>query len=1219
MTAPDPTPDDSLDITLPPRPYPGLRPFRKSEWPIFFGREPMTDDVIQQLIAKRFVMVHGDSGCGKSSLLKAGVFSRLEQQNVRGGLAWRTCSFEPGRDPLGRLAQSLSDLKAGGPAPPDVTLDIRRALNLGGHAPEAIARMLLRDERDHLCILADQFEELFAFVRASGRREEASLLVQLLVGILEKPPRGLYAVATMRSEFLGECAQFTGFAEAVNRSPYLVPRMAHSDLIRAIREPATLYDGQVSLDLAERLIADAGAGQDELPLIQNGLMLLHRAKLPAAAMSAWRLETSDYKAANLTLLLSNYADSLVAKDQEPVVESVFRALAQINAEGRAIRRPQTFKTLCDVSGASAETLNRVLLPFRQEGASLLRPYGDTPLVDSDEVSITHEALIRCWKKIADRSSGWLHREFRDRLIWQALEVQARSFQADPSNVLSPTTAQDRATWLKGKSQAWAELNRSDTWPLVQALVQESVAVAQRAREKEARRRRRVVSSAIVLAVVFAGLAVWIFTVSLGRRRALDTANDATAKSLWSRLDFVSGPELTDDELRALWEIANAHPDVRREFVNKLMEKQNVTNMSRRPDAVVRAIGLQWPEAQRAAIWDAVLTALENAKSDLDPQALLAVSRELPGRPSLAQQQRQVDAFRMALQPGSKTDVAQALRRFSAGRPRPEDCTPAIDAIIDALIANPPRDLTGQFRFLPGLPSAGKAEQAFRELGPRLIADAEADKDTSAQVEALRAVAARVPKERVRELAPLVKLLTKPPRPHASELVVDVLLSSDAWSSDEGRTIVAPALEPLVKAKSIDEIFAFAPVLQLAPGALTDAQAQNVLTKLVRSMSPGGSERVSLTIHRIAGQLPQSQRSLLRETLLKSVTATTDPKRLEQIATALRVVPGAADRADQLALDVAVRELQKPGSATRLRAAAYVVGAVSSTPSPIQEEAIVNTLVAELSRVTDPFDKQVVANAFESVAAKLGSSQAVASLAALLSEASRASEREEIRALAAAIAAMAKQPPPPEVRAALDRAVDLLVEPITGDYDQSDRLDAVSSLTRALLARTDDDHAKRSVARLVKALGETGDANQLAAVISALAGSSALLSPEQRKIVKPQAQALLAWSRSTKASAAGIRVFAELSAADSEKAQKEEREKKLVEELAEVLKYPNVRAGEVLGALKQYAQDAPPPDAGLEEALTWIGRKYTGVLVQPVTPVPYRALGSAAVIQRQLPY
>ncbi len=58
-------------VTRPERPYPGLRPFEKEEWAIFFGRERMIDEVIGRLADSRLVLIHGVSGSGKSSLVKA--------------------------------------------------------------------------------------------------------------------------------------------------------------------------------------------------------------------------------------------------------------------------------------------------------------------------------------------------------------------------------------------------------------------------------------------------------------------------------------------------------------------------------------------------------------------------------------------------------------------------------------------------------------------------------------------------------------------------------------------------------------------------------------------------------------------------------------------------------------------------------------------------------------------------------------------------------------------------------------------------------------------------------------------------------------------------------------------------------------------------------------------------------------------------------------------
>ena len=88
---------DVFAVTLPVRPYPGLRPFGKDEWPIFFGREQMIDDVVGRLVRQRLLVVHGDSGCGKSSLIRAGVLPRLEQDTARGGRRWVTRVMTTGR------------------------------------------------------------------------------------------------------------------------------------------------------------------------------------------------------------------------------------------------------------------------------------------------------------------------------------------------------------------------------------------------------------------------------------------------------------------------------------------------------------------------------------------------------------------------------------------------------------------------------------------------------------------------------------------------------------------------------------------------------------------------------------------------------------------------------------------------------------------------------------------------------------------------------------------------------------------------------------------------------------------------------------------------------------------------------------------------------------------------------------------------------------------
>lgn len=496
MTEPSGVPGDSLfEVTLPPRPYPGLRPFEKHEWPIFFGRERMADAVVSDIVRKKMLVIHGDSGCGKSSLVRAAVLPRLEQENARGGIEWRTCATAPGESPLWNLSKDVALLVSGRPDE-ETAIEVRRVMNFGRAAPARLAELLGAGADRQVCLLIDQFEELFDHARHHGP-DEASLLTAFCSSLAADPPDGLNVILTMRSEFLGACARFDDFALTVNATQYLLPRMQHEDLLRAIREPARLFGGEVSRALAERLVVDAGGGQDELPLIQHGLMLLHRTHAGADGVP-WRLDVEHFGQRGLKALLSDHADAVMADVERTLpavegpsrlVEDVFRALTDINADGQAIRRPRTLRQLTAITGGTDAAVRQVVDAFRAEGVSFLRPYGDVPIEPDDRVDISHEALIRRWTKIADGKDGWLVREFRNGLVWRALLVQSDSFERDATNVLGPTTTDERERWLQRRTPEWAE-RYGGGWPRVQALVDASVAARDRQRAESAAARTR---------------------------------------------------------------------------------------------------------------------------------------------------------------------------------------------------------------------------------------------------------------------------------------------------------------------------------------------------------------------------------------------------------------------------------------------------------------------------------------------------------------------------------------------------------------------------------------------------------------------------------------------------------------------------------------------------------------------------------------------------------
>jgi energy-coupling factor transporter ATP-binding protein EcfA2 len=497
----------------PKQPYPGLRPFEPEEWAIFFGRESMIDDVIQRLADNRVVLIHGASGSGKSSLVRAGVFPKLDRQHLRRGVKWLTCAMRPSGGPLWNLARELARFEGR----QDDLGRIGEIIRLFNRRDATLASVTAQIEAcagKRLCILVDQFEELFRFERETSR-EEAELFVSLLIDQIaaedsddgdgceeRKSADNIHIAITMRSEFLGECARFDGFAEAVNRTQYLVPRIRYQNLIRAICRPAELFGGKVSIELAERLIADVRGREDELPLIQHGLMLLWDTAAAASPGQPVRLDSENFeRTGGLAKLLSDHADAVMAAaklspESIDTTERLFRALIDINAEGRAIRRPLTFGHLVAVCDIGADDLRKIIDVFRADGVSFLTPFFPMPIEDKTVIDISHEALIRCWSRISDPLNGWLRREFQDGLVWRSLLIDAQAFAQDSRYVLAPAATRQRLNALNEWNPAWSE-RYGGGWKLVVELLE----VSRRTGDRAAAWRRLLMTPIIFICVL----------------------------------------------------------------------------------------------------------------------------------------------------------------------------------------------------------------------------------------------------------------------------------------------------------------------------------------------------------------------------------------------------------------------------------------------------------------------------------------------------------------------------------------------------------------------------------------------------------------------------------------------------------------------------------------------------------------------------------------------
>ena len=96
--------------------------------------------------------------------------------------------------------------------------------------------------------------------------------MQLLIEAARDDEAPVDVILTMRSDFLGDCSRFRDLPESINRGLYLVPRLTRSQLQEAITAPAAVGGATLSPRLVQRLLNDAGADPDMLPVVQHAMM-----------------------------------------------------------------------------------------------------------------------------------------------------------------------------------------------------------------------------------------------------------------------------------------------------------------------------------------------------------------------------------------------------------------------------------------------------------------------------------------------------------------------------------------------------------------------------------------------------------------------------------------------------------------------------------------------------------------------------------------------------------------------------------------------------------------------------------------------------------------------------------------------------------------------------------------------------------------------------------
>ena len=238
-------------------PFVGLQAYESSKAHLFFGRERETDELVALLRETPLVLVTGDSGSGKSSLVLAGLvpafrggrLGRLRQEGPD-ETVWHVVETRPGNDPFGRLADSVLDAaeRTGtGAAKASDLADLVRT-----RQPDKVRDAVLSGapkvpgRSSKVLVVVDQFEEF----RTSP---QAAAYVAALLRLAKPGDDRIRVVLTMRRDYLYACDNFPELSERLHggkpSARYLLHRMSREGMHAAI---PSLWTSPVSRNATAR-------------------------------------------------------------------------------------------------------------------------------------------------------------------------------------------------------------------------------------------------------------------------------------------------------------------------------------------------------------------------------------------------------------------------------------------------------------------------------------------------------------------------------------------------------------------------------------------------------------------------------------------------------------------------------------------------------------------------------------------------------------------------------------------------------------------------------------------------------------------------------------------------------------------------------------------------------------------------------------------------------
>ncbi|HJQ71351.1 MAG TPA: ATP-binding protein [Blastocatellia bacterium] len=187
-------------------PYRGIHPFRFVDQAFYFGREELIEELLTKIILYRLVVLFGESGVGKSSLLNAGIIAALKRK----GYQPEKLRVQPFKDrPL--LVERIDSGGDGDNAfLPSIFFDARDKVDGPAAQSRTLSLTEFRSKLDEAVgevypvLIFDQFEELFTLFKQTTGHDIQSQLIKTVIDIVADTTLKAKIVIAIREDFLAK-------------------------------------------------------------------------------------------------------------------------------------------------------------------------------------------------------------------------------------------------------------------------------------------------------------------------------------------------------------------------------------------------------------------------------------------------------------------------------------------------------------------------------------------------------------------------------------------------------------------------------------------------------------------------------------------------------------------------------------------------------------------------------------------------------------------------------------------------------------------------------------------------------------------------------------------------------------------------------------------------------------------------------------------------------